>query len=61
MEFIGFSVNIGFFLLKFQKIFRARNGENNNFYSIFTNFARSTFRAKPQILCMVSVLNYLNI
>lgn len=45
MEFVGFTVNIGFLLLKFQQIFQsAANGKNNNFISILTNFASWNFR-----------------
>lgn len=62
MEFIGFTVNIGFLLLKFQQIFRTdtglySDGKNQNFISIFTNFASSMFRVERRMMIMVSVLN----
>lgn len=56
MEFIGFTVNIGFLMLKFQQILQVySDGESNNFISIFTNFANSIFRVERRMMIMVSV------
>lgn len=59
MEFIGFTVNIGFLLLKFQKIINSgvSNGKNNDCVSIFTTFASCNLNVKRKIMTMVSVID----